>query len=91
MSDDQREQLRISLLRFCAANTTRWGCNLALLNQMGRNEGRDWLGRDETEQEVQYLVDKGLLQPCGKIFSPECRAWRLHADGRDWLAERKIT
>jgi hypothetical protein len=84
---DQREQLRLSLLRFLAENPTRWGFNLALLTQMARAEGRAALTSGEVEAELLYLEDKGLIAPAEKRLSPELRAWRISAAGRDLLAQ----
>lgn len=41
----------------------------------------------EIRDEIAYLVDKGLLAPVEKKISPELKAWRVTADGRDYLAE----
>jgi len=41
----------------------------------------------EIKDEISYLVDKGLLVPVSKKLSPEIKAWRISADGRDFLAE----
>jgi hypothetical protein len=87
MTPDQREQLRLSILRVCDENPTEWGHNLALLHQMCRNEGRSWLQRDDVKTEIQYLEDKGFIVRGEKAISPELRVWRIHSGGRDYLAE----
>lgn len=89
MSAAQREQLRLSLLRFLAENPTRFGYNAALLLQMARNEGRPELTRAEVEAELQYLTDKDLIVETDKVISPEQRAWRITAAGRDHHAQTK--
>lgn len=83
----EREQLRLSLLRFLAENPTRWGFNLALLTQMARAEGRTTIQQEQVEAELLYLEDKGLIARCEKVLSPELRAWRITAVGRDFLAD----
>lgn len=42
---------------------------------------------EEIREEIQYLVDKGLLTQVDKVISPEIKAWRITAAGRDFLAE----
>jgi hypothetical protein len=87
MTPEQREQLRLSLLRFLADNPTRFGYNAAILLQMARSEGRPRLEREAVEAELLYLEDKGLVALAAKLLSPELRAWRITADGRDHLAQ----
>lgn len=86
MTADQREQLRLSLLRFLCDNPTRFGFNAALLRQMACNEGRTGLDKATVEAELQYLEDKQLIVLAGKTISPENRSWRITAQGRDLLA-----
>ena len=89
LSPTQQEQLRLSLLRHLAENPTRWGFNLALLRQLVAAEGFAPLAADAVEAELLYLQDKGLVGPVEKLVSPELRAWRITAAGRDYLAERR--
>ena len=42
---------------------------------------------EEIKDEIAYLADKGLLAPVSKKVSPEIKAWRITAEGRDFLAE----
>lgn len=86
MTPTDREQLRLSLLRFLGDNPTRFGFNAALLLQMARNEGRPGLSREAAAAELEYLADKGLVAEVAKPISPENRAWRITAAGRDLLA-----
>ncbi|HVY70798.1 MAG TPA: hypothetical protein VHH73_12780 [Verrucomicrobiae bacterium] len=87
MESQQREQLRLSLTRFLDANPTRFGLSTALLWQMARNEGRLQLAREEVDAELQYLADKGYAIEVMKDLSPENRAWRITATGRDFYAQ----
>lgn len=87
MTPDQREQLRISLLRFLDANPTKFGVTTGLLTQMARSEGRSALTSEEVIREMEYLSDKGLVVCPGRVLSPELRTYRLHATGRDYLAQ----
>lgn len=86
MTAEQREQLRLSLLRFLEANGTRFGLATSLLVQMARSEGRPELERAEVVSELTYLEDKTFLAPVLKGISPENPAWRITAEGRDFLA-----
>ncbi len=86
MTPEVREQVRIALLRYLAANKTRWGYNVALLRQLLVADGFGYLSPAEVEAELQYLADKGLVAEAPKLISPELRAWRITAAGRDWLA-----
>lgn len=83
----KREQLRLALLRVQEANRTRWGLTAAALRVM---VGRWSLhpSTEEVEAEVLYLQDKGFSELVGKVISPENRAWRITAAGRDFLAEQ---
>jgi hypothetical protein len=87
MNGEQREQLRLSLLRFLEDNPTRFGLGTVLLCQMARQEGRPALLWREVEQELLYLHDKGLVTEACKALSPEIRAWRITAAGRDLCAQ----
>jgi len=86
MKPAELEQLRLSLLRFLGENPTRFGFNVALLRQMARNEGRPGLDAATVQAELDYLADKGFIVEVAKPISPELRAWRITAAGRDQLA-----
>lgn len=85
MSPEDREQVRLSLLRYLAANPTRYGLPLRYLRQALATEGRR-LTPAEVEAEVIYLQDKKLVEETVKVLSPENMAWRITASGRDHLA-----
>jgi hypothetical protein len=82
------EHLRLSLLRFLDDNPTRYGLPAPFLLQMARSEGRPRLAPETLAAELQYLEDKGLIVSVLKTISPENRAWRITATGRDHLAEQ---
>jgi hypothetical protein len=86
MNATDREQLRLSLLRFLDENVTRFGFQLGYLLQRARSEGRPKLTADEVDAEILYLEDKGFIAQPQKQVSPELRAWRITAAGRDFLA-----
>ena len=89
MTQAEREQLRISLLGFLSANASgRFGMPLRFLTQQARAEGRPRLTEAEVEAELIYLEDpdKRLVAQTFKSISPDIRAWRITAAGRDYLA-----
>lgn len=86
MNATDRQQLRLSLLRFLDENVTRYGFELGYLHQCARSEGRPKLSADEVDAELLYLEDKGFIEQPAKAISPELRAWRINAAGRDYLA-----
>ena len=82
----QREQLRLSLLRFLDA-TPQHSTSLVLLYQFVRAEGRAWLTVEATGAELLYLADKGLVRKAEKVLSPENTEWVITAAGRDLYAQ----
>lgn len=86
-SKEQREQIRLSLLRYCGS-AAQYGLGTALLAQFLRSEGMGGLSVEETRAELLYLADKGLVASLPKTISPENEAWRITAAGRDLLAGR---
>jgi hypothetical protein len=89
MNADRREQVRLSLLRYCEA-ASPFGMAGAMLLQFIRNEGFRTLALEQCEAEILYLADKGLLAPVPKLVSPENPAWRITAAGRDFLAAGRM-
>lgn len=88
LTNEQREQLRLSLLRFLEGNTTRFGLPTAVLLQMARSEGRSALESRQVEAELEYLAEKGFVAEALKGISPENRNWRVTANGRDFVASQ---
>lgn len=86
MAPTDLEQLRLSLLRHLATNPTRWGLTAALLTQYVRAEGLD-VDATRVKCELLYLEDRGLVALVDKSISPEVRAWRVTASGRDLHAQ----
>jgi hypothetical protein len=87
MTTQQREQIRLGLLRYCDA-ADEYGLAASLLLQFVRNEGLRRVTAESLDAELAYLADKGLLAAVRKTISPENRSWRITAAGRDLLAER---
>ena len=82
----QREQIRLSVLRYCDA-ADQYGLGVNLLLQFIRSEGFRRLGRSQLESELAYLQDKRFLAVVPREISPENAAWRITAEGRDFLAK----
>ncbi len=76
---------RQALLAVADANGSRFGLTAPTFTLFARQ-----FGFEETtpvaERELDYLVDKGLLAEVPQTISPEVRAWRITATGRDFLA-----
>jgi hypothetical protein len=85
MTPAQREQMRLSLLRYCGS-AARYGLATPLLLQFLISEGFRPLSLEELQTELAYLEEKGLLAALPKLISPENEAWRITAAGRDFLA-----
>ena len=88
MTNQQREQIRLSLLRYCDA-AGQFGLADALLLQFIRSEGFRGLTAAQLRAELLYLADKAFLVAVPKIISPENESWRITASGRDFLATQK--
>jgi len=84
VTPEQREQVRLSLLRYGLGFFT-----LGLAVSYLRSEGLG-LDRDQMRMEIGYLEDKGFLKVMQKEISPENKLWATTASGRDYLAERGV-
>ena len=87
MNPHQRELLRLALLRVLEANPTVYGLGLEALCHLASRFGFTSPEPSAVALEIQYLEDKGLVLPVNKVVSPENRAWRISAAGRDSLAQ----
>jgi hypothetical protein len=89
LNTEQREQARLSILRYCSS-AEEFGLAESLLLQFLRSEGLRALTSAQLRAEIAYLADKGFLCAVTKFISPENRVWRVTATGRDFLAEQKL-
>ena len=85
LTPEQREQVRLSILRYCES-ADQYGLAATLLLQFLRSEGFRALSADRLRVELLYLADKAFLLSVAKPISPENQAWRITATGRDFLA-----
>lgn len=84
MTPQERLVLRITLLqiaRSAPVGVTREFAPVALRLRGVRPSTA------EIDDEIAYLCDKGMLAAVEKKLSPEVKAWRITASGRDYLAE----
>jgi hypothetical protein len=84
MNPWQIEQVRLSLLRYLA-EAAPYALGEPLLLQCLKCEGWAEAGA-ALARELEYLQDKGLVETAPKMISPENRAWRVTAAGRDYAA-----
>lgn len=79
----ERKTLRVTLL--LVARSAPLGLTLEFAKVALRSRS---ISADDqaTKDEIGYLLDKGLLVPVEQKLSPEVAAWRVTAEGRDFLA-----
>ena len=87
MNPTARELFRLALLRVLDSNTSGFGLTPQTLGVLVAEFGFS-PRPDETQKEIDYLADKSFVTVVGKNISPENRAWRITATGRDELAQR---
>ena len=84
----QTEQFRRSLLRYLA-EAAPYSMSEPLLLECLRCEGwRD--AATALPRELDYLAGKALVEAALKLISPENRAWRITAAGRDFVAGLRV-
>jgi hypothetical protein len=88
MNPEQRELFRNAILCVLEANPSRFGLTVRALTHLVAVYGFMSPQAAEIENEVVYLADKGLVTDVAKEISPENKAWRVTASGRDYLARR---
>lgn len=86
MKSADRELFRHALLEVAEANASRYGLPGEAFGLLARRFGFGGIARAEVEAELVYLTDKGLMAEVPRLISPEVRAWRITAAGRDYLA-----
>jgi hypothetical protein len=88
MNANDREQVRLSLLRYLDANAgKRFPLSEPLLRRYLQGDGFD-CSEIEVRAELNYLFDKRLAKPSEKQISPENITWVITSDGRDEYAKR---
>ncbi|HTH46279.1 MAG TPA: hypothetical protein VMB21_02085 [Candidatus Limnocylindria bacterium] len=83
---EQRELFRHALLAVLERDGSAvFGLSAATLAELVKPRGfRPVVA--EVEAELAYLQDKDLVTTIAKTLSPEVKAWRITAAGRDFLA-----
>lgn len=87
MTNEQRELFRQAILRVLDSNNTRFGLGVSAVQHSTVLFGFPSPKASDVSAELQYLADKNLIVECLKGISPENRAWRITAAGRDYLAQ----
>lgn len=88
MNATQREQVRLSILRYLDAQASAApgrGVPVAVLRQYLLSEGTR-LEAAAVQAELEYLRGKGLVETQRKALSPEVAAWMITSAGRDEYA-----
>ncbi len=88
MQAEQRELFRLAILRVLDANNTRFGLGRSAIAHSMVLFGFSSPKTDDLDSELQYLEDKTLIAQSLKGISPENRAWRISAAGRDFVAQQ---
>ena len=88
MTPEQKETFRVALLRVLEERgSDQFGLSVVpiqiFLGQFGFRATKP----EDIRLELQYLADKGLVASVGKTISPENKAWRITAEGRDYTAQ----
>lgn len=87
MNPAQLETFRTAILNVLdERGGERFGLNLTAIGSFLTQYGFRNVPREQIAAELQYHCDKGLVAVVGKLISPENRAWRITAAGRDFLA-----
>lgn len=91
MADNvSNELVRVSIMMVLAANNSKFGMGLDLICHLGMVYGLANVGKSAVEEELRYLIDKGLVVGVDKIVSPENGKYRITAEGRDWYAQQGL-
>lgn len=85
MNANQREQVRLSILRWLN-EAAPYGLSTAILWQQLRNEGNRHMDSVELLAEIEYLEGKKLIEKREKLISPEIAVWKITSAGRDHFA-----
>jgi hypothetical protein len=88
-TQEHLELFRDAILRSLKANRVT-GMNLFTLEIALRMGGFPRAATGETEQEIQYFIDKGFVVEVPKSHSPANKRWRITAAGVDDLEKRGL-
>lgn len=82
LTTEQREQVRLSILRLCLN-----GATIGLLVSYLRSEGFSKIERDDVEAEIEYLAGKTLLATKAKKIAPGNPQYQTTDDGKKCLGQ----
>ena len=88
VTPEQREQIRLSLLRY---GLSAAGYTAGLAKVYLRAEGWRQITEDEVQAQIDHLAhaQKGFLDGSAKAISPEVVVYRTTPNGQDYLAKMK--
>ena len=88
MTAEQKETFRVAILRVLEERgSDQFGLSITAIQIFLGQFGFRATKPEDIRLELQYLADKGLVLPVGKVISPENKSWRITADGRDYTAQ----
>ena len=96
MNAQEKELLRMAVLRVLDANRTRWGLNIASMAlhlriygfTVANFAGEEKAFHDAIADSLQYLCDKGVTEEVLKGADAGNRAWRITDKGVSHVDER---
>lgn len=88
--DAATRELLIEALIIGACSAAPQSLKLALFQIHARRMGHS-VDQERLLAEIEYLVEKGLLQPATKELVPAVREWKITAKGRDYAEEKGLT
>lgn len=86
MSPEQKELFRLAILRVLDANNTRFGLGRSAIAHSMVLFGFASPRTDDLDAALAYLEGKKLIYEVLKGISPENRAWKITAEGTDFVA-----
>lgn len=88
MNPEQRELFRLAILRVLDANNTRFGLGRSAIAHTTGIFGFPSPKTEELTAALQYLEGKKLIYEVLKGISPENQAWKITAEGTDFVAQQ---
>jgi hypothetical protein len=95
MTPEEREELRLALIRWLATKPLRYGSPARYLAMCAKSEVWPDVTIDEINAQLEYLagptnpIGKPLVEEVAKL-SPENRSWKITSAGSDFAAQRGL-
>jgi hypothetical protein len=87
MTPEQKELFRLAVLRVLDANNTRFGLGRSAIGHSMTLFGFPQPKTEDLDVTLEYLEGKKLIYEVLKGISPENRAWKITAEGTDYVAQ----